>query len=164
MKYYTSTTEYNAGVDLHSRNMYLCLMDRAGKILVHENIKSNDLEYLKRLIAPYRHDLTLTFESCFMGAWFADFCQDEALPHVMAHAFYLHSIQGSKHKNDKRDSQELADCLRTNRIPPAYVCPRNISRTGPTVPVPCVLSSPAASRHGRRGVFGTPGWCATAAQ
>jgi len=126
MKYYTSLTEFNAGVDLHSRNLYLCVMDRMGKILVHENIKNNDLKHLRNLIAPYRHDLTLTFESCFMGAWFADFCEDEGLPHVMAHAFYLHTIQGSKHKNDKRDSQELADCLRTNRIPPAYVCPRNI--------------------------------------
>lgn len=126
MKYYTSLTEYNAGVDLHSRNLYLCVMDRAGKVLVHENIRNNDLEHLKGLIKPYRHDLTLAFESCFMGAWFADFCEDEGLPHIMAHAFYLRSIQGQKHKNDKRDSKELADCLRTNRIPPAYVCPRNI--------------------------------------
>lgn len=126
MKYYKSTTEYNAGVDLHSRNLYLCLMDRMGAILVHENIRGNDLERLRKLIAPYRHDLTLTFESCFMGAWFADFCEDEKLPYVMAHAFYLSSIHGFKHKNDKRDSQELADCLRTNRIPPAYVCPRKL--------------------------------------
>ena len=126
MKYYTSMTEYNAGVDLHSKNIYLCLMDRSGKILVHENIRNNDLDYMRTLIAPYRHDLTLTFESCFMGAWFADFCEDEGLPHVMAHAFYLRSIQGQKHKNDKRDSKELADCLRSNRIPPAYVCPRSI--------------------------------------
>lgn len=126
MKYYTSLTEYNAGVDLHSRNLYLCLMDRSGKVLVHENIRGNDLDRLRQLFEPYRHDLTVAFESCFMGAWFADFCEDEGLPHVMAHAFYLRSIQGSKHKNDKRDSQELADCLRTNRIPPAYVCPRAI--------------------------------------
>ncbi len=124
MKYYKSMTEYNAGVDLHSRNLYLCIMDREGTVLVHENIRGNDLDRVRKLIEPYRHDLTLTFESCFMGAWFADFCEDEGLSHVMAHAFYLHTIQGSKHKNDKRDSQELADCLRTNRIPVAYVCPR----------------------------------------
>lgn len=126
MKYYTSQTEYNAGVDLHSKNMYLCLMDRAGSIKVHENIKGNDLKRLEHLIEPYRHDLTLTFESCFMGAWFADFCEDQKLPYVMAHAYYLRTIHGCKHKNDKRDSQELADCLRSNRIPPAHVCPRSI--------------------------------------
>ncbi len=27
MKYYTSTTEFNCGIDLHSRQMYVCVMD-----------------------------------------------------------------------------------------------------------------------------------------
>lgn len=80
-------------------------------MLVHENIRGNDLDRVRQLIEPYRHDLTMAFESCFMGAWFADFCEDEGLPHVRAQAFYLRSIQGSKHKNDKRDSQEHSRCL-----------------------------------------------------
>ena len=37
MKYYTSTTEYNCGIDLHARQMYVCVMDRQGKKLVHTN-------------------------------------------------------------------------------------------------------------------------------
>ena len=40
MKYYTSTTEYNCGIDLHARQMYVCVMDRTGKKLVHTNIKN----------------------------------------------------------------------------------------------------------------------------
>jgi hypothetical protein len=28
MKYYTSTTQYNCGIDLHARQMYVCVMDR----------------------------------------------------------------------------------------------------------------------------------------
>jgi hypothetical protein len=31
MKYYTSTSEYNCGIDLHSQQMYVCIMDRRGK-------------------------------------------------------------------------------------------------------------------------------------
>src|SRR5438477_8336203 len=31
MKYYTSTTEYNCRIDLHARQMYICVMDRQGK-------------------------------------------------------------------------------------------------------------------------------------
>jgi transposase len=126
MKYYTSETEYNCGIDLHSKNMYVCLMNRAGNILVHENIQKNDFSYYLKLVEPYRHDLTVTFESCFMAAWFADLCEDHGIAYQMAHAYYLKTIQGFKHKNDKRDCQELADCLRTNRIPPAYVCPRKV--------------------------------------
>jgi len=33
MKYYTSTTEFNCGIDLHARQRYVCLMDRQGKKL-----------------------------------------------------------------------------------------------------------------------------------
>jgi len=29
-KYYKSTTEFNCGIDLHSRQMYICVVDRDG--------------------------------------------------------------------------------------------------------------------------------------
>src|SRR5947208_15753022 len=39
MKYYTTTTEFNCGIDLHARQMYVCVMDRQGQKLVHTNVK-----------------------------------------------------------------------------------------------------------------------------
>ena len=45
MKYYTSTTEFNCGIDLHARQMYACVLDRQGKKLVHTNIQGNDFGY-----------------------------------------------------------------------------------------------------------------------
>ena len=59
MKYYTSTTEYNCGIDLHAHQMYVCVMDRQGKKLVHTNVRHNDFEFFLKLVAPYRHDLTV---------------------------------------------------------------------------------------------------------
>jgi transposase len=126
MKYYTTTTEYNCGIDLHTRCMYVCVMDRAGNILVHRNIKHNDFGFFLKLVAPYRHDLTVTCESCFVCFWLADACEDAGIKFVLAHAYYVKSIAANKHKNDKEDARELAECLRTNRIPPAYVCPRDL--------------------------------------
>ncbi len=67
MKYYTTTTEYNCGIDLHARQMYVCLMDRQGKKLVHTNVKNNDFEFFLKLVAPYRHDLTVCAE-CMFGS------------------------------------------------------------------------------------------------
>ena len=52
MKYYTSSTEYNCGIDLHARQMYVCLMDRQGKKLVHTNVKDNDFAYFLKLVEP----------------------------------------------------------------------------------------------------------------
>jgi transposase len=126
VKYYTTTTEFNCGIDLHTRQMYVCIMDRQGNVLVHRNIRNNDFEFFLNLAEPYRHDLTVTCESSFTSFWLADACEDAGIHFVLAHAFYVRSIAANKHKNDKEDSRELAECLRTNRIPPAYVCPRDL--------------------------------------
>jgi len=101
-------------------------MDRAGEVLVHRNIKNNDFAFFLKLVEPYRHDLTVTCESCFVCFWLADACEDAGIKFVLAHAYYVKSIAANKHKNDKEDARELAECLRTNRIPPAYVCPRDL--------------------------------------
>jgi transposase len=126
MKYYQTTTEFNCGIDLHTRQMYICVMNRAGEVLVHRNIRDNDFEFFLKLVEPYRHDLTVTCESCFVCFWLADACEDAGINFVLAHAYYVRSIAANKHKNDKEDSRELAECLRTGRIPPAYVCPRDL--------------------------------------
>jgi transposase len=126
MKYYISTTEFNCGIDLHARQMYVCLMDQKGKKLVHTNIKNNDFGYFLKLVAPYRHDLTVCCECMFGWYWLADACQAAGLTFVLAHALYLKMIHGGKNKNDRIDSEKIAHLLRTNLIPPAYVYPAGL--------------------------------------
>jgi len=123
MKYYHSTTEFNCGIDLHAHQMYVCLMDRTGKILVHTNIRNNDFDYFLKLVAPYRHSLTVCCECMFGWYWLADACQAAGLTFVLAHALYVRAIHGGKNKNDRIDSEKLAHLLRSNLIPPGYVYP-----------------------------------------
>ena len=123
MKYYTSTSEFNCGIDLHARQMYVCLMDRSGKKLVHTNIRHNDFAFFLKLVAPYRHDLTVVAECMFGWYWLADACAEAGIHFVLAHALYLKAIHGGKNKNDRIDSEKLAHLLRTNLIPPGYVYP-----------------------------------------
>jgi len=123
MKYYTSTTEFNCGIDLHARQMYVCLMDRQGKKLVHTNVKDNDFAYFLKLVEPYKHNLTVCCECMFGWYWLADACQAAGLSFVLAHALYVRAIHGGKNKNDRIDSEKLAHLLRSNLIPPAYVYP-----------------------------------------
>jgi transposase len=103
--------------------MYVCLMDRDGKKLVHTNIKKNDFDYFLKLVGPYRHDLTVCAECMFGWYWLADACQAAGLHFVLAHALYLKAIHGGKNKNDRIDSEKIAHLLRSNLIPPAYVYP-----------------------------------------
>ncbi len=123
MKYYTSSSEFNCGIDLHSKQMYVCIMDREGKVLVHQNIRGNDFDYFLKIAAPYLHDLTVVCECTFNWYWMADACFAAGLEFVLAHALYLRHISGGKNKNDRIDSEKLAHLLRANLIPPAYVYP-----------------------------------------
>jgi len=123
MKYYTSTTEFNCGIDLHARQMYVCVMDRQGKKFVHTNIRNNDFNFFLKLVEPYKHDLTVCCECMFGWYWLADACQAANLTFVLAHALYLKAIHGGKNKNDRIDSEKLAHLLRSNLIPPSYIYP-----------------------------------------
>ena len=124
MKYYKCTTEYACGIDLHTQQMYICLMDREGNRLIHTNVKGNDFDYFLRRIEPYRHDLTVCAECCFNWYWLADACEAAGLKFVLAHALYMKLIHGGKNKNDRIDSEKIAHLLRSNLIPPSYVYPR----------------------------------------
>ena len=123
MKYYTSTTEFNCGIDLHARQMYVCVMDRQGKKLVHTNVRNNDFDFFLKLVASYRHDLTVCCECMFGWYWLADRCHAANITFVLAHALYVKAIHGGKNKNDRIDSEKLTHLLRSNLIPPSYVYP-----------------------------------------
>ena len=127
MKFYESTTEYNCGIDLHSRQMYMCVMDRQGHKLVHSNITGNDFGYFLERVKPYRDDLTVVCECTFNWPWLADACADAGISFVLGHALYLRAIHGGKNKNDRIDSEKLAHLLRSNLIPPAYVYPVDLA-------------------------------------
>ena len=83
MKYYTTTTQFNCGIDLHARQMYVCVLDRDGKKLVHTNIHNNDFAYFLKLVAPYRHDLTVCAECMFGWYRLADACADAGIHFVL---------------------------------------------------------------------------------
>ena len=105
MKYHTSTSQYHCGIDLHARQMYVCVMDSQGNKLLHMNIKNNDFEFFLKKIAPWRHDMTVCCECLFCWYWLADACEQAGLKFVLAHALYLKAIHGGKNKNDRIDSE-----------------------------------------------------------
>ena len=122
MKLHQTTTKYNCGIDLHSRCMYICVMNKQGEILVHRNIKHNDFNYFLKVVEPYRKDLTVACESTFNWYWLADSCADAKINFVLGHALYMRAIHGTKSKNDKIDSEKIAHLLRSNLLPESYTC------------------------------------------
>ena len=128
MQFYTKTHQYYCGVDLHAKTMYVCIMNQAGDILVHRNIRTDQDRFLS-LIGPYRDDLVVCVECMFTWYWLADVCVREQIAFVLGHALYMKAIHGGKAKNDKLDSHKIALLLKGGMLPQAYVYPASMRAT-----------------------------------
>ena len=58
MKFYTEQHPHYCGIDLHTRMMYLCILNQAGAIVLHRNMKAEPDSFLKA-IAPFRQDIVI---------------------------------------------------------------------------------------------------------
>jgi len=56
MRFYKPTTKYCCGVDLHSRNIYVCVVDRDGDIHCHRSLRSNPPRRFTTPSADYLSD------------------------------------------------------------------------------------------------------------
>ena len=122
MKFYNRQHKYYCGVDLHARKMYVCILSLDGKVLVHQNIKT-DPERFFELVFPFIEDIVVGVECVFCWYWLADLCADHKIDFVLGHALYMKAIHGGKTKNDKIDSYKLALLLKGGNFPTAYPSP-----------------------------------------
>lgn len=128
MRFYTKQHKFYCGIDLHTRKMYVCVLGRAGEIMVHRNLDTDANTFLE-LIAPYREDIVVAAECMFTWYWVADLCAAEGIPFILGHALYMKAIHGGKSKNDKIDSHKIAVLLRGGMLPQAYVYPTKMRAT-----------------------------------
>lgn len=122
MNFHQIDTDYCCGIDLHSKSMYVCIMNKEGKIHLHRNMR-NDFEIFKRSIKPFSHSLSVGCETSGYYYWLADGCQDQGIPFHLGHALYMKAISGKKKKNDRIDSKTITDLMRTNFLPYAFTYP-----------------------------------------
>jgi transposase len=128
MEYHQIDTEYYCGIDLHSRSMYVCVMDRQGSILYHRNMR-NDFDIFKHSIQPFLTSITVGCETSGYYYWLADGCRKHDIPFCLGHALYMRAITGKKKKNDHIDSKIITDLMRANMLPYAFSYPREWRHT-----------------------------------
>ncbi|MCH8146337.1 MAG: IS110 family transposase [Gemmatimonadetes bacterium] len=128
MRFYTKQHKHHCGIDLHARSMYLCILNQAGEVLLHRNMRANPEAFLKA-VAPYREDLVVSVECMFTWYWLADLCRSEQITFVLGHALYMKAIHGGKAKNDRIDALKIATLLRGGMLPQAYVYPPEMRAT-----------------------------------
>ena len=129
MKFYTETHEHFCGIDLHTKTMYLCILNPSGDIVLHTNLPARPKPFLKA-IKPFQDDIVIGVECMFSWYWLADLCLRENIRFILGHALYMKAIHGGKAKSDKIDSEKIARLIKGGTFPLAYVYPPELRPTG----------------------------------
>lgn len=111
------------GLDVHRHYTYYTRVDEAGRVLTQEKVANEGLpEALAQRGRPCRAVLEAT------GNWgyVADLLEPVVEELVLAHPLQVRAIAAAKVKTDKIDATILAQLLRTDLIPRAYLAPPEV--------------------------------------
>ena len=128
MRFYNDQHRHYCGVDLHTKRMYLCILDQEGNKLLHRNVRAKPHDFLSA-VEEFRDDLVVGAECMFTWYWLADLCRNEKIRFILGHALYMKAIHGGKKKDDKLDSEKIARLMRGGTFPLSYVYPSEMRAT-----------------------------------
>ena len=112
---------YYAGLDLHSNNVMIALIDQDGNRIIHRKLTC-DLAVILAFLKPYQSELkALTVESTYNWYWLVDGLRENSYPVVLANPSKMTPYNGLKHSDDRTDAYFLAELLRLNILPTGYI-------------------------------------------
>lgn len=113
------------GVDLHKKSLYVTVMDKEGRIEGQTEI-DNKKDNIKSFFTDYAIGSKIAVESTMNWIPFYEQLEGLGCSVVLSNPLMTKAIAVARIKNDKVDSKILADLLRTNLLPMAYIQPQPI--------------------------------------
>ncbi len=113
-----------AGIDLHSNNNYLGIMDDKEKKVFKMKIP-NELPKILLALEPYRTKLEgIVIESTYNWYWLVDGLMDNGYKVHLANPSAIKQYEGLKHSDDFKDTFYLAKFLQLGILPEGYIYPK----------------------------------------
>lgn len=110
-----------AGIDLHSNNVMIGIVDQDGKRLKHQKLPC-DLPEVEKFLSPYKSRLkSVAVESTFNWYWLVDGLRARSYPVVLANPAKIEQYSGIKNADDQNDAYFLAELQRLNILPQGYI-------------------------------------------
>ena len=114
-------TKLIAGMDLHSNNVVIGLMDMDGKRVAHQKVECRLSEVVK-FLAPYKKRLEqIGVESTYNWYWLVDGLRALEYPVLLANPAGMEQYNGIKHADDTNDAFFVAELLRLKILPTGYI-------------------------------------------
>ena len=114
-----------AGLDLHSRNTYIGIMDKEFKRVFGKRVL-NKLPVILKTLTPFQDQLKgIVVESTYNWYWLIDGLLDAGYQCVhLANPSAMKQYEGIKHTDDQHDAFFLAQMLILGILPQGYIYPK----------------------------------------
>lgn len=132
-----------AGIDLHKDYSYITVVDQTGKKVSQGKI-DNQVEKLQSFFNKLANPKAVV-EATFAWGWITDLLTEQGVEVILGHPQKLKAIASARIKTDKIDSEVLADLLRADLIPPAYLASKKERELKDLLRLRCSLVNTRAS-------------------
>jgi transposase len=114
---------YYGGIDLHSNNSYVVVIDETGTSVFRRRL-ANDLSAIERVFSNFGEALVgIAVESTYNWYWLVDGLMAAGHRVHLANPAAIKMYEGIKHTDDPWDAHWLADMLRLGILPEGYIYP-----------------------------------------
>ena len=113
------------GIDVHRKRSQVAVVAEDGTVLLNKNTV-NGTESLLRLIGDLPAGTPAAFEAAFGWGWLVQLLEDYGFDPHLVHPLRCKAIASARLKNDKVDAATLAQLLRADLLPEAWIAPAEV--------------------------------------
>ncbi len=113
------------GIDVHRKRSQVAIVAEDGKVQLNKNTV-NGTETLLRLIGDLPAGTPVAFEAAFGWGWLLRLLEDYGFDPHLVHPLRCKAIASARLKNDKVDAATLAQLLRADLLPEAWIAPAEV--------------------------------------
>jgi transposase len=113
------------GIDVHRKRSQVAVVAEDGTVQLNKNTV-NGTEPLLRLIGDLPAGTPVAFEAGFGWGWLAQLLEDYGFEAHLVHPLRCKAIASARLKNDKVDAAILAQLLRADLLPEAWIAPAEV--------------------------------------
>ena len=110
------------GIDVHRKRSQVAVVDESGEVLANRNVP-NGTETILGVIGGLPPGTPAAFEAAFGTGWLVELLEDYGFAPHLVHSLRCKAIASARLKNDKVDAAILAQLLRADLLPEAWIAP-----------------------------------------
>ena len=114
------------GIDVHRKRSQVAVVTGDGAVQLNKNTV-NGVEPILRLIGDLPSGTPVAFEAAFGWGWLVEVLEDYGFDPHLVHPLRCKAIASARLKNDKVDAAILAQLLRADLLPEAWIAPPEVN-------------------------------------